>query len=47
MLLGFGWDEDHPFRPWPRLTQRESLKSRGFHASCCGMFINIRFVRTV
>ena len=42
--MGFGWDQEHPFRPWPRLTTTPSPGGNdGWCASWCGVFVNVRW----
>ena len=44
VLLGFGWDWEHPFRPWPWLSWSRSPKGHaGFCLSFFGFFTNVRW----
>lgn len=41
--IGWGWDDEHPLRPWPWLTRAPSPRgNRGFCLSWCGLFIQAR-----
>ena len=45
-VLGWGWDEEHPLRPWPWLTTTPTRGGHpGFCVSWCGFFLNVRHFR--
>ena len=45
LMVGIGWDEDEPLRPWPAL--RHHVKTtKDFHKdwttfAWCGLFVNV------
>lgn len=42
VLVGFGWDVDHPLRPWPWFTSRATVKGNHMRClSCCGFFVSV------
>ncbi len=42
LVLGFGWDQDHPWRPWPWFTRRPTERgNRIATLSCCGFFVTV------
>jgi hypothetical protein len=44
VLLGIGWDRDHPIRPWPWITVRRTRSGgTGTCLSCCTLFLNFTF----
>ena len=43
VLVGWGWDNEHPLRPWPWLTRTPTPHGhRGFCLSWCGLFLQAR-----
>lgn len=42
-LIGWGWDLEQPWRPWPTLrTTPTPAGNRGFCLAWAGFFINLR-----
>ncbi len=49
VLLGFGWEDEQPLRPWPQIVFRYAKDIPwnyriGYCISFCGLFINTRLI---
>ena len=43
LLVGLGWDDERPLRPWPAFTSRPTPKGlTGWCFAWCGLFVNYR-----